>query len=163
MHASRGSGAAASKPIARVWLRAALAVPVPTPAHVSVVGAGMCRTEIHADRKPEHHPSACAVCDDPLSHVEFALRHEPTDLTAISTALSRSRSKDVEPWVSRGSSTFRTAARATSRGAAAGRGPDDGAGACRRDGVQLAVHSVDQLLEGTGHGHGGPLFESRGV
>jgi hypothetical protein len=101
MPASRGSGTAASEPIGQAWLRTTLALPVPPPAHESVVGAGMRRTEIHGARTREHYPSAYAVGDDPLAHVRFALRHEPTDLTVIIAALRRIPSDDVEAWVSR--------------------------------------------------------------
>ena len=92
---------ASLEPAGHAWLRERLELPVPPPAHTSFVGASSRRTEIDGDRTREYYPTAYAVPDDPIAHVRFALRHEPTDLTVLIAALRRVPVTDLEAWVAR--------------------------------------------------------------
>jgi hypothetical protein len=92
---------ASLEPAGHAWLRERLELPVPPPAHRSFVGASSRRTEIDGDRTREYYPTAYAVPDDPIAHVKFALRHEPTDLTVLTAALRHIPATDLEAWVAR--------------------------------------------------------------
>ena len=46
-------------------------------------------------------PRSKAARHDPIAHVKFALRHEPTDLTVLVAALRRTPATDLEAWVAR--------------------------------------------------------------
>ena len=83
------------------WLRERFELAVPPPAHTSFVGATSRRTEIDGDRTREFYPVAYEVPDEPVAHVKFALRHEPTDLTVMIAALRRIAPTDLEAWVTR--------------------------------------------------------------
>ena len=89
------------RPAGHVWLRDRLELEVPPPAHTSFVGATSRRTEVEGGRTREFYPAAYRVADDPIAHVKFALRHEPTDLTVLVAALRRTPAKDLEAWVAR--------------------------------------------------------------
>ena len=89
------------EPIGHAWLRDRLDLPVPPPAHESFVGVTSRRSEAHGDRTLEFYPNAYAIPDEPLAHVKFALRHEPTDLTVLVAALRRIPAGDLEAWVRR--------------------------------------------------------------
>ncbi len=77
------------EPARQTWLRERLDQPVPPAAHASFAGATSRRTEIDGDRTRAYYPTAYAVPDDPIAHVRFALRHEPTDLTILVAAFRR--------------------------------------------------------------------------
>lgn len=87
------------EPAGHAWLRDRLELAVPSPAHTSLVGAASRRTEIDGDRTREFYPARYAVPDEPIAHLKFALRHEPTDLTVLVAALHRIPAKDLESWV----------------------------------------------------------------
>jgi hypothetical protein len=92
---------ASLEPAGHAWLRERLELPVPPPAHASFVGATSRRTEIDGDRTREYYPTTYAVPDDPIAHLKFALRHEPTDLTILVAAFRRIPAKELEAWVTR--------------------------------------------------------------
>ncbi len=89
------------EPAGHAWLRDRLELPVPPPAHASYVGATSRRTEVHGDRTHEYYPNTYAIPDDPVAHVKFALRHEPTDLTILVAALRTIPARSLEDWVRR--------------------------------------------------------------
>ena len=86
-------------PVGHAWLRDRLDLPVPPPAHESFVGASSRRTEVLGDRTLAFYPNAYAEADDPVAHVKFALRHEPTDLTVLVAALQRIPTRELEAWI----------------------------------------------------------------
>ena len=94
-----GTPQAPVQPAGHAWLREHLKLAVPPPAHTSFVGSTSRRTETDGDRTRELYPVAYAVPDEPLAHVKFALRHEPTDLTILIAALQRIPPQDIEAWV----------------------------------------------------------------
>lgn len=96
-----GNREAFARPAGHAWLRERLDLPVPPPAHISFVGATSRRTETDGDRTREFYPVAYEVPDEPIAHVKFALRHEPTDLTLLIAALRRIEPVDLEGWVAR--------------------------------------------------------------
>lgn len=90
-----------ARPAGHAWLRERFQLAVPAPAHTSIVGATSRRTQLDGDRTRDFYPTAYAVPDDPIAHVKFALRHEPTDLTVLVAALQRIAPEDIEAWVRR--------------------------------------------------------------
>ncbi len=96
-----GNTEAFAQPAGHAWLRERLELAVPPPAHTSFVGATSRRTEVDGDRTREFYPVAYEVPDDPIAHVKFALRHEPTDLTVLIAALRRIAPADLEDWMTR--------------------------------------------------------------
>jgi hypothetical protein len=88
-------------PIGHAWLRERLDLSVPRPAHESYVGSTGRRTEMHGDRTMEFYPYTYAIPDEPIDHLRFALRHEPTDLTVLLAALRRIDAANLEAWIRR--------------------------------------------------------------
>lgn len=86
-------------PIGHAWLRRELGLPVPAPAVESYVVAGARRTETHGSRIVELYPRQYAVDGSVVSHLRFALRHEPLDLGVLAAALEAVEAADVEAWV----------------------------------------------------------------
>jgi Fic family protein len=91
----------AAEPAGHAWLRERLQLEVPAPAHFSFVGGPGRRSEAEGGRIREFYPSAYALPEEPIAHLRFALRHEPTDLTVLVAALGRIAPKELEAWVSR--------------------------------------------------------------
>ena len=95
-------GPAANKerhPIGHAWLRRELGLQVPPPAVESYIVAGARRTEIHGSRIVELYPRQYATDGSVVSHLRFALRHEPTDLGVLAAALGTVEAADIEAWV----------------------------------------------------------------
>ena len=86
-------------PIGHVWLRRELDLPVPPPAVESYVVAGARRTETHGRRIVELYPRQYAVDGSVVSHLRFALRHEPVDLGVLAAALKAVEAAEIEGWV----------------------------------------------------------------
>lgn len=86
-------------PIGYAWLRHELALPVPPPATESYIVAGARRTETHGSRVVENYPRPYRPGDSPVSHLRFALRHEPIDLGVLIAALKAIDATDLEAWV----------------------------------------------------------------
>lgn len=75
---------------------------VPPPAVASYVGPGARRTEIQAHQAVEFYPVRYApVGDSAVSHLRFALRHEPIDLRILVGSLTATPPADLEAWVHR--------------------------------------------------------------
>jgi Fic family protein len=75
---------------------------VPPPAVESYVGPGARRTEIHGDHAIELYPARYALADhSAVSHLTFALRHEPIDFRVLVGSLKAIAPADVEAWVRR--------------------------------------------------------------
>lgn len=66
-------------PIGHAWLRRGLGLPVPASAVESYIVAGARRTETRGSRIVELYPRQYAADGSVVSHLRFALRHEPLD------------------------------------------------------------------------------------
>ncbi len=86
-------------PIGHAWLRQELGLAVPPPATESYIVAGARRTELHAGRIVELYPRQYAANPSVVSHLRFALRHEPVDLGVLVAALKALDSAQLEAWV----------------------------------------------------------------
>ena len=86
-------------PIGHAWLRRELGLPVPPPAVESYIVAGARRTETHGSRIVELYPRQYATDGSVVSHLRFALRHEPVDLGVLAAALKMIKAADIEAWV----------------------------------------------------------------
>lgn len=86
-------------PIGHAWLRRELGLQVPPPAVESYVVSGARRTEDRGSRIINLYPRQYSVDRSPVSHLRFALRHEPVDLGVLSAALSTMDSSAIEEWV----------------------------------------------------------------
>jgi len=86
-------------PIGQAWLRRELGLTVPAPAVESYVVAGARRTEVHGSRIVELYPRQYASDGTAVSHLRFALRHEPVDLGVLVAALKAIGPAALETWV----------------------------------------------------------------
>ena len=86
-------------PIGQAWLRRELALAVPPPATESYLVAGARRTEVHGSRTIELYPGQYTTDGTVVSHVRFALRHEPVDLGVLIAALKAIGPAELEAWV----------------------------------------------------------------
>lgn len=86
-------------PMGYAWLRHELALAVPPPATESYVVAGARRTETHGSRVVEYYPQSYRPDDSAVSHLRFALRHEPIDLGVLIATLKAIDATDLEAWV----------------------------------------------------------------
>lgn len=90
------------RPIGHLALREMFRLAVAPPAVESYVGPGARRTEIQGDRARELYPKRYAPDDNSaVSHLTFALRHEPIDLRILVGALEAMAPADLEGWVRR--------------------------------------------------------------
>lgn len=90
------------RPVGHLALRDMFRLALPAPAIESYVGPGARRTEIHGHRALEFYPKRYAPADDSaVSHLTFALRHEPIDLPILVGALKAMVTADLEDWVRR--------------------------------------------------------------
>ena len=76
-----------------------MALAVPPPATESYVLAGARRTEVHGPRIIELYPRPYATDGSAVSHLRFALRHEPVDLGTMVAALKAIEPAELETWV----------------------------------------------------------------
>lgn len=72
---------------------------VSAPAVESYVVAGARRTEVHGSRIVELYPRQYASDGTAVSHLRFALRHEPVDLGVLVAALKAISPAALETWV----------------------------------------------------------------
>lgn len=86
-------------PIGHAWLRRELGLAIPPPAVESYVVAGARRTELHGSRIIELYPRQYAATGSVVSHLRFALRHEPVDLGVLVAALKAIDPATLEAWV----------------------------------------------------------------
>ena len=86
-------------PIGQAWLRSELRLAVPPPSVESYVTAGARRTKIDGSRTVEIYPRQYAPDGSLVSHIRFALRHEPVDLGVLAAALKAVEAADIERWV----------------------------------------------------------------
>ena len=90
-----------SRPVGHLALRDMFGLRVPRPDIESYVGPGMRRAEIHDHRARQFYPKRYAPADDSaVSHLSFALRHEPIDLPILVGAL-KAMAGDLETWMRR--------------------------------------------------------------
>lgn len=87
------------RPVGHVALREMLGLRVPPPAVESYVGPGMRRTEVHGGRVLELYPKQYAPDGSLVSHLRFALRHEPIDLGVLVAALKAIDPGEIAGWV----------------------------------------------------------------
>lgn len=88
-----------ARPLGHVWLSQELDLAVPPPAVESYVIAGARRTEVHGARTIELYPKPYATDGSVVSHLRFALRHEPVDLGILIGALKAVDPVTIEAWV----------------------------------------------------------------
>ena len=87
------------QPIGHVWLKRELDLPIPPPAVESYIVAGARRTETRGSRIVELYPRQYATDGSVVSHLRFALRHEPVDLGVMAAALKTIEPAEIEAWV----------------------------------------------------------------
>ncbi len=63
-----------AEPVGQAWLRDRLSLPVPPPAHATVVGHPSGVTESDGERVVVRIARSAAPPDDPIAHLKFALR-----------------------------------------------------------------------------------------
>ena len=87
------------QPVGHAWLRSELGLRVPRPAVESYVVPGARRTQERGSHIIELYPRPYAVDASVVSHLRFALRHEPIDLGVLAAALTTIEAKEIEDWV----------------------------------------------------------------
>lgn len=87
------------QPVGQTWLRGELGLRVPRPAVESFVVPGARRTEFSGSHITELYPQPYAVDASVVSHLRFALRHEPVDMGVLAAALTTIEAKEIEDWV----------------------------------------------------------------
>ncbi len=85
-------------PIGQAWLRDELKLRVPAPAHQSFLVAAVRRTEVVDGQTTELYPRQYAVDRDPIAHLRFALKHEPTDLGVVVATMKSIGKQPFEAW-----------------------------------------------------------------
>lgn len=86
-------------PIGHTWLRRELGLSAPLPAVQSYVIDGARRTEVHGSRTIEFYRRQYANDETVVSHLRFALRHEPADLGILIATLKTIDPAVIETWV----------------------------------------------------------------
>lgn len=90
------------RPLGQLALRETFNLAVPPPAVESYVGPSARRTEIRGHRAVEFYPKRYAPADDSVvSHLTFALRHEPIDFRILVSTFEAMAPGDLEAWVLR--------------------------------------------------------------
>lgn len=82
-------------PIGYQWLISNLALDVPSPAQISLVGE-KDSPDRYREKRVRIFRNAYRVDDDPVSHLSFALKHEPLDLAVIDRAMEKIDTKTLE-------------------------------------------------------------------
>ena len=82
-------------PIGYQWLIRHLDLEVPSPIQISVIGKS-ATSESYPKNKIKVFRKEYQVPDDPLSHLSFALKHEPLDLSIIERTLKKINRKMIE-------------------------------------------------------------------
>jgi Fic family protein len=88
-------------PIGLSWLRQTLKLATPAAAVESYVVAGARRTEVRGTQTLNYYPLSYAIDASSVSHLRFALRHEPTDLGIFVAALKSIDPREIEEWIRR--------------------------------------------------------------
>lgn len=88
-----------STPIGLSWLRQKLQLAVAAPTVESYIVQGARRTEVRGRRTIEFYPRRYATDDTVVSHLRFALRHEPVDIGVLVAALKKLDPTDIAAWV----------------------------------------------------------------
>ena len=86
------------RPIGQAWLKRELGLRIPSPAIESFVVAGARRTEVHGSRTAEFYPQQYATANSAVSHLRFALRHEPLDLGILAATFKAVDAVKIEAW-----------------------------------------------------------------
>lgn len=86
-------------PIGQAWLLDQLKLQVIAPAHQSFIVPAVRRTEVKDGQTTELYPKQYATDPDPVSHLRFALKHEPFDIGVVVAALKAIGPKPLEAWV----------------------------------------------------------------
>lgn len=82
-------------PIGYQWLIENLDIDVPSPAQISLIGEPE-KSDSYPKEKIKVFRKEYQVSDDPLSHLTFALKHEPVDLAIIDRTLKKTEKKTLE-------------------------------------------------------------------
>lgn len=85
--------------VGQAWLRREFGLAVPPPAVESYIVQGARRTVVQDSRMLEFYPPQYEVDDAVVSHLRFALRHEPIDLGVLVAALKAMVPAELESWV----------------------------------------------------------------
>ena len=85
--------------LGHAWLHAEFGLRVPPAATESHLVAGARRTETDGVRTFESYPRPYATDGSVVSHIRFALRHEPLDLGVLTAAFREVRPETMEDWV----------------------------------------------------------------
>ena len=85
--------------LGHAWLHAELGLRVPPAATESLLVAGARRTETDGGRTFESYPRPYATDGSVVSHLRFALRHEPLDLGVLTAAFREIGPETLEDWV----------------------------------------------------------------
>ena len=85
-------------PVGYQWLIKKLDMEVPLPAQISLIGAPK-KSDSYPKEKIKVFRKEYQVSDDPLSHLIFALKHEPVDLAMISRTLEKMEKKALEEYL----------------------------------------------------------------
>lgn len=85
--------------IGQAWLRQQFRLAVPAPAVESYVVPGARRTAADGSRTLEYYPRQYETDGSVVSHLRFALRHEPTDLGVLVAVLKAMAPAELESWV----------------------------------------------------------------
>jgi len=88
-----------STAIGHAWLRQQFGLAVPAPAVESYVVPGARRTAADGSRIFEYYPRQYETDGSVVSHLRFALRHEPTDLGVLVAVLKAMAPAELESWV----------------------------------------------------------------
>ena len=88
-----------SSPVGQAWLLRELGLSVPRPAVESYLVSGARRTEAQGSRTIEFYPRAYATDGSVVSHIRFALRHEPVDIGVLVAALKAIDPATLEAWI----------------------------------------------------------------
>ncbi len=86
-------------PLGQAWLHEKLALRVPQAATESRLVHGARRTETEGGRTFESYPRRYANDGSLVSHLRFALRHEPLDLGVLTAAFRQIGPQTIENWV----------------------------------------------------------------
>jgi Fic family protein len=85
--------------IGQEWLRREFGLAVPAPAVESYIIQGARRTAVHDVRTLEFYPRQYDTGRTAVSHLRFALRHEPIDLGVLVAVLKAMVPAELESWV----------------------------------------------------------------
>lgn len=85
--------------IGQEWLRREFGLAVPAPAVESYIIQGARRTTAQGSRTLEFYPRQYAADGAVVSHLRFALRHEPIDLGVLVAVLKAMKPIEIESWV----------------------------------------------------------------